>query len=676
MDEFEFDVLDVVRLARPGVEAANDEALARLCATIFGEFSLPGDDNSPMFEPPSGPPRPALTDPPVAEDEAGGEVLELVAVGGGRRPSRWRAVALVAAAAMVVAGLTTVAIARRDVPVGVGEGWTAPTADDFAPTSQYQVTRLVDGTTDIPFGERLTIGLLDPPPGAGLVCTQELLPPGIGDGGAVVNDGRVAQWAPCHLVDPPLIAFLDALMGAHPAVEVRGDELRLRAGARELDATRPRRTSSEPTGIGLEAAHVPTMAELANSQWEIYDATSDGDVAPSSVGPTFWFVRDALIIGSPCDSRRAGAAIVDGHLTMSGVAAAWSWPGTAAVDCVPMDPEPLVAFVAGNPAALLRGDVLRLETVHGHVDAVRWKAGADAEASPDFTRNTRYQTLYELAGRTFVADRYVTTPSAGAVDRQFDGSVVVTFAPMPDASTVQHVAVTITGTCRSLSGVATGLRAIEVALQPGPADPACVGAAAPDGDDVGQLVAFFATPSVAELDGSRLTLSKVDAAIEAHEGGAAAPARSTTLDPPVARTPTMDELFGHTFVAERLAVDGTEAPMVTAPVTVTFGFNGQTNWIGAYTGCNGMSGAASIASGHLRLGPHGLVQTEIACGGDAGANEVTVGRLLDANPTISIVDGVVGQPALLVLAGGGIELRAHEQADGVVGPVVPSTNGP
>ena len=54
MDEFEADVLDVVRSARPGVGGANDEALARLRATIFGEFSSPAVDNSPMFEPAPG----------------------------------------------------------------------------------------------------------------------------------------------------------------------------------------------------------------------------------------------------------------------------------------------------------------------------------------------------------------------------------------------------------------------------------------------------------------------------------------------------------------------------------------------------------------------------------------------------------------------------------------------
>ena len=161
MDEFEFDVLDVVRLARPGVEAANDEALARLRATIFGEFSSPGDDNSPMFEPAPGAPGPATRASQVVEDETAGEVLELVAVGG-------------------------------------GEGWTGPTADDFA-TSQYAVTRLVDGTAEVPFDERLRIGLLDPPPGAGVMCRQSELPPGAGSGTIVVKDGRVAQWVPCDL---------------------------------------------------------------------------------------------------------------------------------------------------------------------------------------------------------------------------------------------------------------------------------------------------------------------------------------------------------------------------------------------------------------------------------------------------------------------------------------------
>ena len=679
MDEFEADVLDVVRSARPAVDGVDGEALARLRATIFGEFSSPADDNSPKFEPAPGPPRPALTDPSVAEDEAGGEVLELATVGGGgRRPNRWRAVALVAAAAMVVAGLTTVAIARRSAPVGVGEGWTGPTADDFA-TSQYAVTRLVDGTTEVPFDERLRIGLLDPPPGAGVVCRQSQLPPGAGSGTIVVKDGRVAQWVPCDLVDPPLIAFLDALMRAHPTVEVRGDDLRLRAGARELDAVRPRRSSSALAGPGLEAPHIPTMAELADSQWEIYDATSNGVAGTSIVGQMLWFGTDSLIVGSACSSSRIGATIVDGHLTASGEALAWSWPGSASFDCAPSDPEPLAAFVRDDPSVLLRGDVLHLESAHGEVAAVRWRTDADPDGASDaLGRNTRYQTLYELAGRTFVIDRYATTPSAGAVDRRFDRSLVVTFAPIPDASAVQHVAVTITGTCPALSAVATGLRAVEVALRPGPADLSCVGGAAPDSDDVRQLAAFFATPSVAELDGPRLTLSKLDAAIEAHEGGAPVPARTTTttLDPQAARTPTMDELLGRTFVGDRLTVDGTDAPMVTAPVTVTFGLNGQTSRVGAYTGCNGMSGAASIASGHLRLGSDGLVQTQIACGGEPGANEVTVGRLLDASPTISIADGVVRQPAVLVLSGGGIELRAHEQADGRPSTVVPSTTEP
>ena len=563
MDEFEADVLDVVRSARPAVDGVDGEAMARLRATILGEFSSPGGDNSPKFESPSGAPGPATRASQVVEDETGGEVLELVAVGGGRRPSRWRAVALVAAAAMVVAGLTTVAIARRSAPVGVGEGWTAPTADDFAPTSQYQVTRLVDGTTDVPFGERLTIGLLDPPPGAGVGCRDNLLPPGIGDGGAVVNDGWVVQWVPCHLVDPALIAFLDALMGAHPAVEVRGDELRLRAGVRELDAVRP--TTVDPSAL---AWTTPSVEQLAGSTYAMHDQSHlvNGALGPVDPFDLTFDLNGFAVSMLGCGVASARATIAAGHLAVSAFTAGTNVAGYTPVGGRSCALDDLLSAIAkARPTIEVRADQLRLQ--EDGIDLQGTKtAGVNASALEVWST----PTIEELAGREFTAT-FVT-----------DGDAV-----LPLAAFVSFTPTAVRfGNC-GRSWIADAA-VTDGKLVIGPpvmqqADPSgdC---AAFSPDNLDALVGLVGAKPTIEVRGRRLRLTAGTTSAVAVQPGAVDPGSGPVVTPPIApspvdattlppvvtaltapsapHTPSIDELVGNGYVIDRLSIarDGGPAP--------------------------------------------------------------------------------------------------------------------
>ena len=505
MDESKVDVLDTVRSARPAVHGPEGETLARLRSTIFGAIVAPTAEIAPKFESPTA--FEAVSTTAASPKDVGDEVAALVDVGGGRRPNWWRGVALVAAAALAVAGLTTVTLARRHAAPAVADGWTAPTADDFAPTSQFAVTRLLDGTTEVPFGASLTIGLIDPPPGAGIGCRAIALPAGVGSGSVVVREGRVVSWGPCNIVDQSLSSFLDGLMGAHPAVEIRGDELRLRAGNRELDALRP---STDPW-------LTPTVEQLSGSTYRV-DRLVEGS-ADTPVGEVeLRFGPSGFTITTSCAVATTEASIEGGELAMSAATVGSSMTGyrpLGSPSCMPLDTSRLFALLQAHPTIEARGAALRLRTDAAHVDATRTSAS-----------------------------------SAGAP-----------------------------------------------------------------------------------------------------------------------HTPTMAELVGRTFVGDALTVNGANRPIVDSGISFTFG----DGTVGARTGCNGLDGAASVESGHIRVVDLG--GTQMACGLERQEQENTVGALLLAFPTISIVDVGGGQPATLVLAGGDVELRAHEGA--VAALVTPtSSTGP
>ena len=94
-------------------------------------------------------------------------------------------------------------------------------------------------------------------------------------------------------------------------------------------------------------------------------------------------------------------------------------------------------------------------------------------------------------------------------------------------------------------------------------------------------------------------------------------------------------------------------------------------YVFAVTSCNSLSSPAEIGGG--RLVAREVAGTLIGCADDQMDQEDTIRSLLRAGSTISILDARGGQPPELVLAGGGIELRAREAADGRSPAAVPPT---
>lgn len=103
--------------------------------------------------------------------------------------------------------------------------------------------------------------------------------------------------------------------------------------------------------------------------------------------------------------------------------------------------------------------------------------------------------------------------------------------------------------------------------------------------------------------------------------------------PPATAMGTGDDLWGRSFVSQRLIPDDT----ILADTAVTMSFEND-HTLSARADCNTLFGRVEVTGGRLVLPDEGLAGTRIGCTADAENRDAWLGEFLAAEPTIHLRD--------------------------------------
>ena len=445
---------------------------------------------------------------------------------------------------------------------------------------------------------------------------------------------------------------------------MRGDELRLRAGARELDATRP--ITVDPSAL---AWTTPSLEQLAGSTYAMADRSHLVGGALGVVDSfDLTFDQNGFAVAVPgCGVASATATIAAGHLAVSAFTAGTNVAGYTPVggrSCALADL--LRAIATARPTIEVRADQLRLQA-----DSIDLQGTKTAGVNASAIEVWQVPNLEQLVGHEYKVAAVIDDGTSQ------DLTAYVSFGP--DSV---HISACPKFWLANHPTIVDGRLAVD-APGPNPIERLVDCLLVPT-DHLDALVRLVAANPTIEVRGGLLRLTAGTTSVIGVEPGAVdpgsgpvvtpptapSPADATTLPPVTARTapsaphtPSIDELVGNEYVIDRLSIAGVDQPL-TGSLPIRFASD--------ETGVRLSTGACNTVAGYVEVVGDRLASAAVDLGDGRGAGPVGEKTLAGCDAARMAVDDALyaflpSGPAIsvsgdqLTLTSGASTLVGHRQ---------------